>query len=395
MATKELIAAIAQIADEKGLSKEVILETVEAALAAAYRKDFGRPDQVIRVHLDPEQDEMQVERIYTVVAEDELTELESEMTAEQAKLFKKKPAIGDEIVIPLPPEKDFGRIAAQTAKQVIIQRIRGAERELMYEEFKQKEHQLLNGSVQQIEGDNIIINLGKINGVMFPSEQIRGEHYAIGQRMKVYVKEVVETMRGPQVSVSRADATIVAKLFELEVPEIAAGTVEIKSIAREAGIRSKVAVLALQEGLDPVGSCVGQRGIRVQAVLAELGEEKIDIILWDEDAIQFIINALSPAKVIAVRLDEETRTARVEVPEDQLSLAIGRNGQNVRLASKLTSWNIDIIKHGEMPPEASPQPDAKPAKVEKVKPVTKAKTTSSKGKSKKAKIQRKSKKKED
>lgn len=349
MATNPLMAAIAQIADEKGLSAETILETVEAALAAAYRKDFGRPNQVIRVHLNHESEnieDMAVERVYIVVPEEDLKDLESEMTAEQAKLFIKDPKVEDEVVIPLPPEKDFGRIAAQTAKQVIIQRIRQAERDLLYEEFKQKEHMLLNGSVQQIEGENVVINLGKINGIMFPSEQIRGEHYHVGQRLKVFIKEVVETARGPQVSVSRADAAIVAKLFELEVPEIAAGTVEIISIAREAGTRSKVAVAATQDGLDPVGSCVGQRGIRVQAVLAELGEEKIDIILWDKDPTQFITNALSPAKVTKVDLDEENRSASVKVPEDQLSLGIGRNGQNVRLASKLTGWNIDIQKVG-------------------------------------------------
>ncbi len=388
MSTNPLMAAIAQIAEEKGLSKEIILETVEAALAAAYRKDFGRPNQVIRVHLDQSSDGMKVERVYTIVPEEELKELESEMTPEQAKLFLKKPEVGGEVVMPLPEEKDFGRIAAQTAKQVIIQRIREAERELLYEEFKQKEHMLLNGSVQQIEGDNVIVNLGKINGVMFPAEQIRGERYAIGQRLKVFVKEVVETMRGPQVSVSRADAAIVAKLFELEVPEIAAGTVAIKSIAREAGTRSKVAVMAMQEGLDPVGSCVGQRGIRVQAVLAELGEEKIDIILWDENISQFIINALSPAKVTTVELNEELHSARVVVPEDQLSLAIGRSGQNVRLASKLTGWNIDIAKEGDAPKDeavvasdetktaktADSVPEKKPkAKPKKTKPVPKKK----------------------
>ena len=346
MATNELVSAISQISDEKGLAKEVIIETVEAALAAAYRKDYGHPDQLIRVRLDAETEGMQVERVYNVVADEDLKEMESEMTVTQAKLFKKNPQVGDEIIMPLPTEKDFGRIAAQTAKQVIIQRIRGAEREMLYDEFKQKEHALLNGSVQQIEGENIIINLGKINGVMFPSEQIRGEHYHIGQRLKVYVKEVVESLRGPQVSVSRSDAAIVAKLFELEVPEIASGSVEIRAIAREAGTRSKVAVAAHQEGLDPVGSCVGQRGIRVQAVLAEIGDEKIDIILWDKDPVQFIINSLSPANVSNVTIDTEAASARVEVPEDQLSLAIGRMGQNVRLASKLTGLNLDIVKDG-------------------------------------------------
>jgi N utilization substance protein A len=346
-----LVSAISQIAEEKGLSKEIVLETVEAALAAAYRKDFGKPDQIIRVHLDPDNDGMKVERVYKVVADDELKELEAEMTAEQAKLFIKNPKVDDEVIIELPSQSEFGRIAAQTAKQVIIQRIREAERELLYEEFKQKEHMLLNGSVQQIEGENVIVNLGKINGIMFPIEQIRGEHYHVGQRIKVFVKEVIESMRGPQVSVSRADAAIVAELFSLEVPEIAAGSVEIKSISREAGTRSKVAVAAIQEGLDPVGSCVGQRGIRVQAVLAELGEEKIDIILWDEDPVKFITNALSPAKVLSVKLNQKDHAAAVVVPEDQLSLAIGKNGQNVRLASKLSGWNLDIIKDGDAIPE--------------------------------------------
>ncbi|MFA6081983.1 MAG: transcription termination factor NusA [Patescibacteria group bacterium] len=389
MATNPIVSAIAQIAEEKGLSKEIILETVEAALAAAYRKDFGRPDQIIRVHLDPETDQMKVERVYNIVADDEIKELEAEMTVEQAKLFTKKPVVGEEVIIPLPTESDFGRIAAQTAKQVIIQRIREAERELLYQEFKEKEHMLLNGSVQQIEGENVVINLGKINGIMFPVEQIRGERYQVGNRLKVFVKEVVETMRGPQVSVSRADAAIVAKLFELEVPEIAAGTVEIRSISREAGTRSKVAVTALQEGLDPVGSCVGQHGIRVKAILEELGEEKIDIILWDENPIQFITNALSPAKVIKVTLNENERSAIVTVPEDQLSLAIGRNGQNVRLASKLTGWNLDINKEGDEPvveavAEEAPKKSAKkttkaekPAKEAKVKkPASKTKPKS-------------------
>jgi N utilization substance protein A len=386
-----LVSAISQIAEEKGLSKEIVLETVEAALAAAYRKDFGKPDQIIRVHLDPDNDGMKVERVYKVVADDELKELEAEMTAEQAKLFIKNPKVDDEVVIELPSQSEFGRIAAQTAKQVIIQRIREAERELLYEEFKQKEHMLLNGSVQQIEGENVIVNLGKINGIMFPIEQIRGEHYHVGQRIKVFVKEVIESMRGPQVSVSRADAAIVAELFSLEVPEIAAGSVEIKSISREAGTRSKVAVTAIQEGLDPVGSCVGQRGIRVQAVLAELGEEKIDIILWDEDPVKFITNALSPAKVVSVKLNQKEHAAAVVVPEDQLSLAIGKNGQNVRLASKLSGWNLDIIKDGDPIPENFIEPTAlvesaaesiKPAK-KLAKPKVKAvKKTSSKKTSK-------------
>jgi N utilization substance protein A len=347
MATSPFIAAINQIADEKGLDTTIILETVEAALAAAYRKDYGNQHQVIRAELNPETMEMKMYQVYTVVEDELLEEPESQKILKDARKMRKDAELGEEVEIELPVHTEFGRIAAQTAKQVIIQRIREAEREMLYNEFKDKEGQLLNGNVQQIEGDIVIINLGRINALLLPTGQMPNERYYVGQRLKVYVQGVEETAKGPKVVVSRADTGLIAALFALEVPEIASGAVEIKAIAREAGARTKMAVASTQEGLDPVGSCVGQRGTRVQSVLAEIGDEKIDIILWDEDTTKFIGNALSPAKIEAIELIEETRKAKVIVNEDQLSLAIGRGGQNVRLASKLTLWSIDIEKIGE------------------------------------------------
>lgn len=348
MATSPFIAAINQIADEKGLDTDVILETVEAALAAAYRKDYGNPNQVVRAELNAETMDMKMFQVFTVVEDELLEDEQSQKTVAQAQEIRKDAQIGEEVEIELPVHTEFGRIAAQTAKQVIIQRIREAEREMLYNEFKDKEGQLLNGNVQQVEGDIVIVNLGRINALLLPTGQIPNEKYYVGQRLKVYVQGVEETAKGPKVVVSRADAGLIAALFSLEVPEIGSGAVEIKAISREAGARTKMAVVANQEGLDPVGSCVGQRGTRVQSVLAEIGDEKIDIILWNDDATKFIANALSPAKVAEISLDDTTRKATVIVPEDQLSLAIGRGGQNVRLASKLTGWSIDIVKEGEM-----------------------------------------------
>jgi len=338
------IQAIEELCEEKGLDKEIVISTVEAALAAAYRKDYGRPKQVIRAKLDPGTGEAEMSKITTVVADEELENPEAEIALSEAKKSKKKAKVGDEIIEPLPKEETFGRIAAQTAKQVIIQRIREAERDMIYSEFKEREHSVVNGSVQQIEGKNIVVSLGKVNAIMFPSDQIKDERYYVGQRLKVYIKEVAQTSRGPQILVSRTDEGLISGLFELEVPEIANGTVEIKNIAREAGSRTKIAVIAHDENIDPIGSCVGQRGTRVQSVLAEVGEEKIDIILWVEDVEKYIMNALSPAKCDRIVISSKDNKATVYVPEDSLSLAIGKNGQNVRLASKLTGWGIDIEK---------------------------------------------------
>ncbi|MEI8060875.1 MAG: transcription termination factor NusA [Candidatus Berkelbacteria bacterium] len=336
--------AIQELCEEKGLDIETVISTVEAALAAAYRKDYGKPRQVIRAKMDPKTGEAEMFQVTTVVDDEELENPEAEISLTDAKKDNKKAVLGDEIIEPLPKEETFGRIAAQTAKQVIIQRIREAERDMIFTEFKDREHTIGNGSVQQIEGKNVIVSLGKVNAVMFPSDQIRDERYYVGQRLKVYIKEVAQTSRGPQILVSRADEGLIKGLFELEVPEIANGTVEIKSLAREAGSRTKMAVIATDENIDPIGSCVGQRGTRVQSVLAEIGDEKIDIILWDEDVERFIMNALSPAKCEKIVISSKDNKAIVYVPEDSLSLAIGKNGQNVRLASKLAGWGIDIEK---------------------------------------------------
>ncbi|MEK7143129.1 MAG: transcription termination factor NusA [Patescibacteria group bacterium] len=353
MAISPFMASINQICDEKGLSKDIVLETLEAAIAAAYRKDYGKPSQIIKVKLDPESGQTKVWRVFEVV--EEVEDPESQKTLKDAKKDNPKIKIGEHLEYPLEAKSDFGRIAAQTAKQVIIQRIREAERDMLYKEFKEKEKQIINGLIQQIEGANVIVDLGKLNGLMLPSDQISNEKYYSGQRLKIYLRSVEESSRGPRVLVSRTDPGLILGLFELEVPEIAAKTVEIKNIAREAGSRSKVAVFTSQQGLDPVGSCVGQRGTRIQAILAEIGEEKIDIILWHEKDEQFISNALSPAKVNKVILAKKDRKAIVQVNEDQLSLAIGKGGQNVRLASKLTSWSIDVEKTVEKEEEKSPK----------------------------------------
>jgi N utilization substance protein A len=318
------MAAINQISDEKGLSKETILEAIEAALAAAYRKDFANPNEVIKASMDPETGATKFWRVFDVV--ETVEEPESQKTLEEAKEIDKKAKIDDQVEVPLEPHSEFGRIAAQTAKQVITQRIREVEREMLFAEFKNKENNVVNGVIQQIEAGNVIIDLGKLNGVMLPFDQVGTEKYYSNQRLKVYVKAVEESARGPRILVSRTDPGLVKGLFENEVPEIAAGSVEIKGIAREAGSRSKVSVWTDQEGLDPVGSCVGQRGSRIQAILAELGEEKIDIILWNEDESQYIKNALSPAKVEKVNLVKKDNRAQVYVPEDQFSLAIGTGG---------------------------------------------------------------------
>jgi len=336
---RQFIAAINQIAEEKNIPKEVILETVQAALAAAYKKDYGQKDQDVSVKIDEETGDIRVFINKEVVKEVENPYME--ISPEDAKKIKKTVKEGDFVEIEDFPE-DFGRIAAQTAKQIIIQRIREAERDIVFSEYKDKEGDLVNASVQRIEGNTVIVDLGQASGVLFANEQVDGERYYIGQRLKVFIVKVEQSTRGPQVVVSRSHPGVVKRLFEVEVPEIEADIVQIKAIAREAGHRTKIAVASSDENVDPVGSCVGQRGVRVQSVLAELGEEKIDVILFSEDPKEFITNALSPAKVVEIDLNEEENKAKVFVPEDQLSLAIGKSGQNVRLAAKLSGWNIDI-----------------------------------------------------
>ncbi|MFA6973664.1 MAG: transcription termination factor NusA [Parcubacteria group bacterium] len=376
-------SAISALCEEKGISKDKVIETIEAALSAAYKKDYGKKGQNIKAVFDERTGgtnfflvkEVVDETLREFVTEEELAERaaqreadraegvkeveeekvgadeeklprfnpERDLTLAEAKAIKKGAAIGDVLEIALEAKADYGRVAAQTAKQVIIQRIREAERDSMYDEYKDKEGEVVSGVVQRIEGRNVFIDLGKSVGVLFPSEQVERETYRIGQRVKVYIQKVEAGSKGPGITLSRVHPMMVQKLFELEVPEIFAGTVQIKAIAREAGERTKMAVASGEDGIDPIGSCVGQKGTRVQAVIDELGGEKIDIILWNDDSAKFIAAALSPAKVLKVDINEAAQEAAVSVPDDQLSLAIGKRGQNVRLAAKLTGWKIDIV----------------------------------------------------
>lgn len=341
---EQLEQALEQIAEEKGISREEIISMIEASLAAAFRKDYGEKNQNIVVKFNPENLSTKVYDVKIVVAEGLVEDPQREVDVESAQELKKSAKVGDEIKTEITPKTgtNYGRIAAQTAKQVIIQKLREAERNVQFSDYKAKERTLQNGVVQRIEGETVLVDLGKATGVLFPSEQIRGERYTIGQRLKVLILHVEPASKGPKITLSRSHPDMVRKLFELEVPEIYNGSVEIKAVAREAGSRSKVAVFSNQDGVDPIGSCVGQRGSRVQTVMAELSGEKIDIIEYSDDPVKFIANGLSPAKILNVQLDEANREAKVGVLEDQLSLAIGKAGQNVRLAARLTGWKIDI-----------------------------------------------------
>ncbi|QQS26627.1 transcription termination/antitermination protein NusA [bacterium] len=340
MQQNQFISAIEQICEEKGISKDVVMETIEMALIAAYKKDFGDKDQEVRVEVDPTTGDPRIFVTKEIV--DTVDNPHLEISVGDAQVVRSSAKAGETIEIE-DINKEFGRVAAQTAKQVIIQRIREAEREVVYNEYQDKEDTIMNGSVQRVEHGNVFVDLGRTSGIMFASEQIHGERYYPGQRLKVYVVRVENTLKGPQIVVSRSHPNLIRRLFEMEVPEIAAGNVEIVNVAREAGARTKIAVKSSVDGVDPVGTFVGGRGTRVQAVMANIGEEKIDIIPFDEDIRRYITNALSPAKnIISVDIDEAEKRAAVKVPEDQLSLAIGRSGQNVRLAAKLTDWNIDI-----------------------------------------------------
>ncbi len=336
--------ALNQLAEEKDINKEELLKMIEASLAAAFRKDYGKKDQNIVVEFLPETMGTKVYDVKKVVAE--VVDPMKEMTLEDAKTHKKSAKLDDEIKIDITPKTGatFGRIAAQTAKQVIVQKIREAERGVLFTDFKAKERQLVSGMVQRLEGETVLVDLGKTTGVLFPSEQIKGEKYPIGSRIKVLILHVEPTAKGPKITLSRSHPDVVRRLFELEVPEIFNGIVEVKAIAREAGSRTKIAVWSSQDGVDPIGACVGQRGSRVQVIMGELNGEKIDIISWSEDSVKFIANALSPAKILNVVLNEDSKEAKVGVLSDQLSLAIGKAGQNVRLAARLTGWKIDIAE---------------------------------------------------
>ena len=404
--------AIQQIADEKGISREKIIETIEMALAAAYKRDYGKRGQIIRATLDPASGKMDMKQIKIVVdesmikseeeiaAEEEvyagalregeeteksiarrearldqeeeermrmrrkgMLEGESEeerkvrfnpekhLMIEEARAIKKDANPGDELEFDLPHQDEFGRIAAQTAKQVIIQRVREAEREAVFDEYKNREGEIVSGLIQRIEMRNVFVDIGRTVGVLPPEEQLPQDTYNPSQRMKFLILAVEKNPKGPGVFLSRSHPRLLKKLFEVEVPEIASGAVEVKAIAREPGSRSKIAVKSNESGVDPVGSLVGQKGVRVSTVIHELGGEKIDVIEWSEDPKEFIAHALSPAKVLEVKIDEHRREAYTIVPEEQLSLAIGKAGQNVRLAAKLTGWKIDVRAHRAAPVE--------------------------------------------
>ena len=336
----EFISAITALAAEKNLPKELVLEAVEAALASAYKKDELAQSNVV-VKINTEDGSLSVYTQKTVVADEDLEDDKIQMTVAEARRFRPEAKVGDVLNFEAAP-KNAGRIAAQTAKQVVLQRLREAEREVVFDEYAGKEGDIVSGVVQRLEGRNVIIDLGRTEALLPPTEQSRTEHYRPTQRVKVIVLEVSKATKGPQIIVSRAHKDLLKRLFELEVPEIFKGIVEIKSIAREAGYRSKVAVWSRQEGVDPVGACVGMRGIRIQNVVNELNGERIDVVVWDPEPTRFVANALSPAQVVSVMAREEDNTAEVIVPDRQLSLAIGKEGQNARLAAKLTGWRIDI-----------------------------------------------------
>ena len=396
---KNFGTALDQLAEDKGIAKEKIIETIELALAAAYKKDYGERPQIIRAKFDPATGKADFWQV-KIIVDETMIKTEQEIAAEEAERathgvqepsygfadvgsveeedgikkvrfnperhimvteaqkIKKDAAAGEELTFPLVTKDDYGRIAAQTAKQVILQRLREAERDSLYEEYVAKEGGVISSIVQRLEPKFVFLDLGRSIGIMPIDEQVRGERYRIGERIKVLVLRVERGPKGPSIVLSRSHPQLVAKLFEIEVPEIASGAVEIKSIAREAGSRAKIAVFSNQEGVDPVGSCVGQKGVRVSTVIAELGGEKLDIVPWREDAEKFIANSLSPAKVLDVEINREALTAIATVAEDQLSLAIGRGGQNVRLAAKLTGYKIDIrSRAGETVAEATTEGD--------------------------------------
>ena len=394
---KAFTSAIAQIAEEKEIPVEKIVETIEAALSVAYKKDYGKKGQIVKAKMHMETGEVEFWQVKLVVnepmiySEGELEQMQENKTEpredesekekkvrfnperhimiDEAKKINSKIKPGEELETRLETKSDYGRIAAQTAKQVILQKIKEAERDAILGEYKAKEGEIVSGIVQRIEGRNIFLDIGKALGILAKEEQVPGEFYRQGQRLKAYLLKVEENPKGPIIFLSRAYPKLVSKLFELEVPEISAGQVQVKAIAREAGFRSKIAVASTTEGIDPIGSAVGQRGARVAAVITELGGEKIDIIEYADDPEKFIANSLSPAKVLDVKILPKNK-ALVIVPEDQLSLAIGRDGQNVRLAAKLTGWKIDVRppeKADEAEEELSKEDEGAPEKKEKKK----------------------------
>lgn len=337
----DFLIALTQLAAERHLPKEQVLQAIEVALASAFKKDNPASGQNITVKLNPNTGDVNVFALRTVV--DEVEDSEREIALKEAQAIQKSVAVGDELASPEPLPHNASRIAAQTAKQVVLQRLREAERERLYEEFIQHKDDIVSGVVEQIEhGRTVALDLGRAQAVMPPDEQVPTERYRKGQRVKVYVLDVRSSSKGPEILVSRSHKNLLKRLFEIEVPEVYNGIVEIKAIAREAGFRSKVAVNSTQEGIDPVGSCIGIRGNRIQSIVNELQGEKIDVVPWDNDPKAFIAKALSPSEVVHVDLEASEQTAVVVVPDRQLSLAIGKEGQNARLAARLSGWRLDI-----------------------------------------------------
>ncbi len=391
MDLKNFMSAITQLAEEKEIPKKKILEVIEAAIAAAYKKEYGEKGQIIKAEMDSKTGELNFWQVKVVVddslllSEEELKDLkekapftrdakskdddeekkvkfnpERHIMIEDAKKDNPKVVLGDEIEIPLEEKEDFGRIAAQTAKQVILQKIKEVEREAILEEYKSKEGEIVPGIVQRVEGLNVFVDIGKTLGVLGREDQVPGEAYRPGQRLKVYILKCEETSRGPMIFLSRSYPQIVSKLFELEAPEVSAGSVEIKAVAREAGNRTKIAVYSEAEGIDPIGAVVGQKGTRVSAVISELNGEKIDVIEYSSEPEKFIANALSPAKIVEIKIVDKNKALAI-VPDDQLSLAIGKDGQNVRLAAKLTGWKIDVkgLENDKVEETVDPQEEEK------------------------------------
>jgi len=395
---KQFLSALTQICDEKGLDRKKVIEAIEVAMAAAYKKDYGKKNQIIRAKINLETNATSFYQIKIVVDEsmiyteaDKENELNNSVDTSTEPVIKKiyfnpetyimvdeaqkiDPAIksGDELKFDLDEKLDYGRIAAQTAKQIILQKLREVEKETIFEDFKKKEGEIMSGIIQRIDAGDVIVDFGKITGILTPEEQIKNERYQSGARLSVYVVSVNLSSRGVVVLLSRTHPSLIAKIFEMEVPEIASKTVLIKAIAREAGSRTKIAVSSEEDGIDPIGSCVGLKGVRVNTIINELGGEKIDIIEWSENLVKFIKNSILPAKAISVELGQN-RDALISVPEDQLSLAIGRDGQNVRLAAKLTGYRIDVRMVKKPIEEVAPESD-KTEEVDEVvvEPITEA-----------------------
>ncbi len=358
---KVIQAVLAQLEEERGIPKAKVIEAIEFSLASAYKKEYGKKGQVIKAEFDMNTGNVEFSQVKTVVSQDQIIEdveefegevdpenpkiffnEEQHILIENAKLFKGNAQLGDELVFPLESKSDFGRIASQTAKQVIMQKIREAEKVSVVSEFGQHEGEIVTGTVQRMERGSVFVDMGRAVGFLGYDEQIPGERFRQGERIRAYLYKVEESPRGVFLKLSRSHPKFLEQLFMAEVPELAQGIVEVKAIAREAGARSKIAVYSVDEHVDPVGAMVGQRGVRVTTIMSELGGEKIDVVEWSADPVEFIEEALSPASVLDVDLDEDAKIAKVSVAEDQQSLAIGKGGQNARLAAKLTGWKIDV-----------------------------------------------------